>query len=106
MTDLYDHEQKLKLLLAKYDGKKHDNSSDVSEISDMSEIGILRRENRHLKEVIESQKEVIELFRTKYLDLALEYNEKIDGLRQDHQNELQNLHFQFKERIKKEKHNS
>jgi hypothetical protein len=97
--DLNTLENRLSLLLAKYDINKDNESSD----SDMTEIGIVRRENRKLKELNESQKEVIEVFRTKYLDLAIEYNDKIERLRRDHLNELQNIHSQFKERLRKER---
>lgn len=97
-------ETKLTILLAKYDIQKNKdkikNKLPDSTFDDISEIELLRRENAELKKVIDSQKDIIDVFRTKYLDISLEYNEKIDRIRQDHQNELKNLHTQFQMRLK------
>jgi len=93
-------EQRLAILLAKYESK---SSSD--NVADMTELGILRRENHKLKEVIDTQKEMIDIFRIKYLDLSIEYNERIEKIRSDHMNELTNLHAQFKARLKEERSN-
>ena len=93
-------ENRLAILLAKYDIEKQTQSPGTSTDTDMSEIGLLRRENTQLKIMIESQKEIIDLFRTKYLDLSLEYNENVERIRRTHQNELKNLHSQFRERLK------
>ena len=99
-------ENRLAILLAKYDIKQDDKERsktgafESSIDTDMSEIGLVRRENAQLKTMIESQREIIDLFRTKYLDLSLEYNENVERIRRTHQNELKNLHSQFRERLK------
>jgi len=94
-------ENRLAILLAKYDIEAEKNTRyDVLPDLDMSEIGLLLRENRELNAVIEKQNEIIDIFRIKYLDISLEYNERIERIRRDHQNELKNLHSQFRERLK------
>lgn len=104
--DLNSLENKLAILLAKYDiqnNKKKNNSDSPTTSTDMSELSLLQRENQELKRQLEAQKEIIDLFRTKYLDLSIEYNSKIDRIRENHQNELKNLHSQFKTRLRNNK---
>lgn len=102
----------IQLLLSKYDGLDNLDKSTYSKFTksksskvsqtDMTRIGILTRENEKLKEIVESQKEVMELFEERFQDLSIVYNTKIEKLRDRHDQEMNELHQQFKTRLKKE----
>jgi hypothetical protein len=95
---------KLQLLLMKYDYTSNQIDTDGSDsANDMTHAGILLRENTHLKKVVENQRDIIDIFRTKYQDLAIEYNNKIENLRDSHLQELEDIHSQFKDRLRKER---
>lgn len=101
MSDNNDIECNINLLLTKYDGLDLDKSNSPDP-KDMSANSILTRENTHLKNIIKSQKEMIDSFQIKLQDLSIQYNSKIDKLRDLHLQELNELHQQFRLRLKKE----
>jgi hypothetical protein len=94
----------INLLLSKYNGSNSmDNSIDKP--IDMSANSILIRENIHLTNIIKSQKQIIDSFQTKFQDLSIQYNNKIEKLRDIHLQELNELHQQFKSRLKRDNAN-
>ena len=109
-------EDKIHLLLTRYDGLENDNSVSNSQssqpnsrpngpevkASDMTRVGILTRENEYLKEMIDSLTSVVDQFQERFQELSIVYNIKIERLREQHEQELNELHQQFKERLKKE----
>ena len=98
MNNIDEIEGNINLLLTKYD----DTDIKSSKLTDTSLNGIYYRENKYLKEVIKSQKEIIDLFNIKFQDLSIQYNTKIEKLRETHLLELNDLHQQFRLRLKKE----
>lgn len=100
MSKLSDKDQTdLKLLMAKYpdDMEREINPSTFRDTE-------LSRENAQLKQIVSEQQSKIDQLTTKHHDLSIEYNCKIDRLRDEHMEELANLHDQFKQRMTKELH--
>lgn len=77
----------LDLLLSKY---KNPNSSELQN---------LQTENEHLRKILASQYEIIQAYELKYQDLSIEYNTKIDKLRKEHEQNIAELHEQFRKRL-------
>lgn len=91
----------LKLLVAKYSdiNVRSVNSIDSQHQTLDSE---LLRENEELRAIVKEQESRIAALKLSMHDKLIEYNCKIDTLRDEHIKELANLHNQFKIKLVKE----
>ena len=53
-------------------------------------------ETQHLRKILKSQYEIIQAYELKYQDLTIEYNNKIEKLKDEHQQNIAELHKQFR----------
>lgn len=104
-------DDRLNLMLIKYEINKSDyvnndnNSNNINDNinddknkdeSESVKINILLKENEHYKNKIKIQNELIDILKIKHQDLAIEYNTKIERLREQHQQEIAKMHDQFR----------
>lgn len=94
----------LKLLVAKYsDTNTASTATDTSVDSKHRSLDSeLLRENEELRAIVKEQEFRIAALKSSMHDKLIEYNCKIDALRDEHTKELANLHNQFKIKLAKE----
>lgn len=91
----------LKLLVAKYSDTGISTGTSVNSQRRSLDSELLR-ENEELRAIVKEQESRIAALKLSMHDKLIEYNCKIDALRDEHTKELANLHNQFKIKLAKE----